>query len=178
MQLHHVGYFPKRTALPPDWAHPPHVCELCSVSTCLAPAPAEWIQHWRHNDLGFFNTIADAESVVPSGAAGYSLFAYRLLPFLFSAGRQAALSLPPLTPEPLPPTYVSLGFDAVSKSLSSYFECSPLSCNGEAAKHTVNQYCLFTGAAEAAAAATQWSIEQPEPGDYYVFEVLRPKAGV
>jgi hypothetical protein len=35
-----------------------------------------------------------------------------------------------------------------------------------------NEYCLFHSLDAAVAGATRFSIEQPEPGDYYVIEVL------
>jgi hypothetical protein len=177
MQFQHIGYFPKLTSFQAG-AVPSHVRELCSVSTCLAAGPPDWIEHWRHNDLFFFNSIADAQSVVPAGAIGYSVFAYRLLLLTFSDGQQIPLSLPPINLEPIPPSYVTLGFDAASKSLTPFFEHSPLSCSGEAATTPVNEYCLFTTAPEAKAAATRWSIGEAEPGDYYVIEVLREQAGI
>lgn len=52
------------------------------------------------------------------------------------------------------------------------FECSPLSCNAMAAEMTANSHCLFRTLAEAVAAAALFSVGQPEPGDYYVVEVL------
>jgi hypothetical protein len=35
-----------------------------------------------------------------------------------------------------------------------------------------NEYCLFDSLDSAIAGATRFSIEQPEPGEYYVVEVL------
>ncbi len=176
MQLRHVGYFPKRTASPERWDPPAHVTELCSVSTCLAHAPDDWIEHWRHNELGLFNTIADAESVIPSRSPGFSVFAYSLLSEAFSQGAPRPVALPPEPPEPIPPHFVSLGFDSVSKSISAHFECSPLSCNGEFSRFPLNEFCLFPSLEAAIAAAQVWSVEQPEPGDYFVLEVFRSKS--
>jgi hypothetical protein len=42
-----------------------------------------------------------------------------------------------------------------------------------AAEVPVNQYCLIDTLEEAIAAAVRFSKEEPEPGPYYVVEVLR-----
>jgi hypothetical protein len=55
------------------------------------------------------------------------------------------------------------------------FECSPLSCNSIAAEYPVNAHCLLDDLAMAVAAAEHFSIEQPEPGMYYIAEVLAPR---
>jgi hypothetical protein len=76
--------------------------------------------------------------------------------------------------EPLPPSFISIGFDAVSKSTSDFFECSPLSCNHMAAQIAgVNRYCLMNTVDEDVELAERFSIDGPEPGPYYVIEVLR-----
>ena len=66
-----------------------------------------------------------------------------------------------------------LGFDVVSKSITDFFECSPLSCNGKATTFSVNAHCLFDALEDAIAAAEAFSKEEPEPGPYYVARVLR-----
>jgi hypothetical protein len=55
------------------------------------------------------------------------------------------------------------------------FECSPLSCNSMASEMTANESCLFHSLEAAIAGAMRFSIEQPEPGDYYVVEVLEDR---
>ena len=56
-------------------------------------------------------------------------------------------------------------------------ECSPLSCNGLAAEFEINEFCLLPSLDQAVDAAERFSREQPEPGDYYVVEVLEEHAG-
>jgi len=77
-------------------------------------------------------------------------------------------------PEPIPETFRSLGFDSASKSAYSALslECSPLSCNEMGAELPVNEHCLFPTLDAAIAGAERFAVEQPEPGDYYVVEVL------
>jgi hypothetical protein len=103
------------------------------------------------------------------------MFAYRLGLSFYHQGQPEPVALPEgVAPEPLPSQFVSLGFDAYSKSMESILgpECSPLSCNSMASEFQVNRHCLLVTFDEACAAAARFSIEQPEPGDYYVAEVL------
>jgi hypothetical protein len=65
-----------------------------------------------------------------------------------------------------------LGYDVVSRSLGSNFECSPLSCNSAAEEIEVNGYCLIDRLEAAVEAARTFSSGNWEPGPYYVLEVL------
>ena len=173
-----IGYFPKRTEVPSGWSSTGHpVSEICGVSTCLAPAPDGWIEFWRHNELGVFDSPELAKSVIPKGAKGFSVFAYRLFPEKFADGVRSPLAIEPVSPVPLPPSFCPLGLDVVSRSLSAYFECSPLSCNYGAKEIEVNQYCLLESLETAVALATRMSLGEEEPGPYYIVEVLRSRPG-
>jgi len=174
MQSQLVGYFPKRTAVPAGWSAADPVDEICSVSTCIATAPEGWIDRWLHNALGLFNSVRDAESVIDPGSHGFSVFAYKLLPIRFDEGVAQAWAHPPVVVEPLPPSFHSLGFDIVSKDLSDFFECSPLSCNNLALEVRVNRYCLVEERERAVSLAERFSLGPgAEPGYYHVLEVLR-----
>jgi hypothetical protein len=178
--LIHGGYFVKRVESTPESLNAPGVAEICSVSDCISKAPTGWIELWLHNELGWFNRISDAMKLMPTEApSAYRLFAYRLCPERFRNGIAAQVVVPAdVRPDPIPEGFQSLGFDAVSKSMESMlgFECSPLSCNSMASDIRANTHCLFASLEEAIAGATQFSIEQPEPGDYYVVEVLAQRA--
>ncbi len=167
-----AGYFVKRIAPKPESLDAPLVREICSVSDCISSAPDGWIEHWLHNELGWFNRPSDAFAVIPPGErARYRLFAYRIYPQLFRNGRPREIVLPAdVHPDPIPGAFKSLGFDSVNKSMQSVlgFECSPLSCNLMAAEVHTNEHCLFDSLEAAIAGATRFSIEQPEPGDYYI----------
>ncbi len=177
-----AGYCAKRIAPKPDWLKAAAVREICSASGCISPAPDGWIEHWLHNEFGWFNRVSDALAVVPPDQkAAFRLFAYRIYSQMFRAGARHQLVLPSdVHPDPIPRTFESLGFDSVNRSMVSVlgFECSPLSCNSMASEMDTNEYCLFDSLEAAIAGATRFSIEQPEPGDYYVIEVLekRPPA--
>ncbi|MFO1019968.1 MAG: hypothetical protein U0903_04640 [Planctomycetales bacterium] len=175
MELSLIGYFLRRTKIPPNWEPflPSTLTEVCTVSHCMNPPSEGWINRWLHNDLGFFNTQADALSMTVDSPHEHHLFAYRLLLVRFDRGNRDPISLPELAVEYLSNDFVSLGFDVVSKSVSAFFECSPLSCNGLSKEFPVNRFCLLSTLAEAEAFAEHCSREEPEPGPYYVVEVMR-----
>jgi hypothetical protein len=172
-RLHLIGYFPKDTAVPPGWPFPDRVDEICSVSGCINRSPDRWLKRWRHNNLGCFNTRADARAVLPEDASNFGMFAYRMLPRRFVDGAAESFTVPEFPVEPLAENFIPLGFDAVSRSVDSFFECSPLSCSLMAAEVAVNRFCLVDTVAEAITLAESFSRGNQEPGPYYVVEVLR-----
>jgi hypothetical protein len=170
------GYFPKRVATRPKDLDAPGVREIDSVSNCISSGPESWIERWRHNELGWFNTVADAMSVIPQAERElYRLFAYRIEPFVYRKGIQEPIAIPPdVHPDPIGPEFIERGFDAASKSMATVLgvECSPLSCNYLAAEIPTNEFCLFATYEAAAEGAHTFSLEEPEPGDYYIIQVL------
>ena len=172
-----VGYFPKRSTVPDGWAGScPVVTELCSVSECLAAGPPNWIAAWRHNALGLFDNPEIARGLVPPAEReAFHIFAYRILPWRWVGGRPESYLPRSVDPAPLPPPFERLGYDVVTSSTGSGFECSPLSCNGLAATFPVNRYCLFETEAEARELAERVEAVGAEPGPYYVVEVLRQR---
>ena len=171
-----AGFFVKHIQPRPEFLHAPGVREICSVSTCISSGPENWIDLWLHNGFGWFNRMADAMRVIPSGQEShFRLFAYRIHPDVFTARGRVPLIVPEnVRPEPIPGEFRSLGFDCASKSMETILglECSPLSCNGMADEIGANEFCLFRGLDEAIAGAQRFATEQPEPGDYYVIEVF------
>lgn len=141
------GYFLKRVARRPACVNAAGVKEVCSVSDCISSSPDGWLQRWRHNGFGWFNSIADAMSVVPTAERSlYRLFAYRVDPFVYRQGLRADFVVPSdVHPDPIGPAFIERGFDAANKSLESVLglECSPLSCNDLAAEMSANAFCLF-----------------------------------
>jgi hypothetical protein len=176
VRLVDAGYFAKRVMPKPDWLQAAVVREVCSVSECVSPGPPDWIGHWRHNALGWYDSPEGACSVGPAGElAHYRLFAYRLLPEVFTATSRGLWHWPDADRvTSIAGDFQTIGFDVVSRSAGDVmsFECSPLSCNGLAAELAVNARCLFAGFDEAVDSAIRFAREQPEPGDYFVVEVL------
>jgi hypothetical protein len=176
MTFHFCGYFPKKATPLPEGYDLPGVVEIASVSVCLAPAPEDWIQSYTFNALGFFDDVGLAESVIPEpeqSQSQFDIYAYEFLDERFACGLVEAWLMPPLDCSPPGSDFEPLGFDVVGKSISAFFECSPLSCNGEAKTFRANAYCLFDGLDEAVAAAQAFSNNEPEPGPYYIARVLR-----
>ena len=172
-----IGYFPKRRTPAPEELRTAGTEEICSVSECLAPGPKDWIEAWRHNEHGCFDSPDDARDVIGEAPGEFQLLAYRLLPVRFRKGSPEPVEVSPSRIAPLSPDFRSLGFDVVSKSASAGFECSPLSCNLMALAVAVNRHCLVDGLDAAEELARRFSLEEPEPGPYYVVEVLRASGG-
>lgn len=174
MGLRFCGYFPKRKTLLPSGYDLPGVVEIASVSDCIAHGPEDWITAWQHNELGFFHDPRVAESLVPQAEQSrFDLFGYAFTNERFVDGRAEAWDLPDLACTPPGNGFEALGFDVVSRSISTFFECSPLSCNGGAQTFRANAYCLFDALEAAIAAAKSFSSGGWEPGPYYIARVLR-----
>ena len=144
-----IGYFPKQTVAHPDWLEVSHVEQICSVSDCISSAPDGWIDRWLHNAFWAYDSPEMAWSVVPEAIrAQFDLYAWHIFPVRFAHGEEQPLEMPDMAVEPLPSSFVRLGFDAVSRHLDSTFECSPLSCNYMAREIAVNRYCLIESESE------------------------------
>jgi hypothetical protein len=80
-------------------------------------------------------------------------------------------------PGDVPADYEMLGYDIVSRSMSAYFECSPLSCNSAANEFQTNEHCLISQLSDAYAALDKIgrSEEGYEPGPYYLLAVYRKR---
>jgi hypothetical protein len=174
MTFHFCGYFPKKATPRPEGYDLRGVVDIASVSDCIAKGPENWIESWTFNDLGFFDNVEAAEAVVPeSDQSQFDVYAYEFLDERFVGGIAEPWTVPPLACRLPGSDFEPLGFDVVSKSVTDFFECSPLSCNGKAATFRANAHCLFEALEDAIAAAEVFSKEEPEPGLYYVALVLR-----
>ena len=192
-----VGYLPRmimeKSGLKSEsgeiWLSNPIVEEICSISDCISVI-ANGDDIWKRNELGFYDSEEMAINIVPKTIPTYELFGYKLFPFQFDKGKCIEYQFGSKAIENLS-QYTSIGFDVISKSSSSFFECSPLSCNHACETFPVNRYCLFENVDEAFKCATQISLEiadakitkRPdgimeyngtwEPGPYYAFQVYR-----
>lgn len=158
----------------------PPVEEICSVSDCIAKTAVGWRDGAKHNAFDVFDSPDLAWSVVPAGVRGdFELFAYRLYPVQYVEGRQETLDKLEwwdLAVEPMPGSFVRLGWDAVEGGNHSDFGCSPLSGNGQVGRTgipAVNRYCLVSSEQDGFELAREFSISKPEPGPYCVVEVWR-----
>jgi hypothetical protein len=189
-----VGYFPKRRTTRAGWVSPwpnhpdpgfpcaPPVEEICSVSDCIAHGPEGWPQQWKHNPYAMYDGPALAWSIVPANIrSDYELFAYRLLQTQFIDGRDEPMEeWCELSIQPMPASFVRLGWDAVEGGNYQGFGCSPLTCNNQAGNFgrdasipEVNRYALAATENDGIRLARHFSITKPEPGPYAVVEVWR-----
>ena len=44
--------------------------EIASVSTCISSAPEGWIDLWKHNRLGFYDTLDLAQAITGDASGG------------------------------------------------------------------------------------------------------------
>lgn len=172
-----AGYMPKRTLRGEEWMKGVPFHELCTVSKCMSTEPEGWIDLWIHNELWHFDTMAIARSVVPpADLPSYDLYAFRIFPWTFREGECLALELPKVEAEPMDAAFEFLGHDTANTNYPPQLECSPLSCNYMWRHAAVNQRCLVDDLEAAINLALRFSIEKPEPGDYWVVEVWRHRA--
>ena len=155
--------------------------EVCSVADHVAKRPTGWEERWDFNRACCYATEAIAVATA-EGQPGFRLLAYALVEekldedgnvIPVAAEAIFTTGLPDLPNEPVPAGFVPLGFDAVWITPQFMdFNCSPLSCNGLAAEIRVNRHCLIDDVAEAMRVAQRFDREQPEPGTFYVVQVL------
>ena len=182
-----LGYSVRRTVVPGvAWLPQAGVAEICSVADCMAKRPDGWEKRWDFNRACCYDSEALAMATA-QGHDGFQLLAYALVeekldqggnPVPAKADEIFVKGLPELPDAPVPTGFRALGYDAVCCEPSYMdFCCSPLSCNGLAAEIPVNRYCLIDDLDEALRVAHRFDLEQPEPGPYYVVQVLRPLTG-
>ena len=170
-----IGFFPKHVVLSAETIKAPGVEYICSVSNCISQAPDGWIDRWLHNELGFYNDETTARSII-GAADGFELFAYTTYPIEWNEDGGFDSWDPKPAPGVVPGDYELLGYDAVSKSFSSDFECSPLSCNAGFDDFKVNEHCLFPDLATAREAMPRIASGNYEPGTYYLIGVYRKRS--
>jgi len=175
MDLTLIGYLPKRVERPADWLPDmPSIDQICSVGDCFSPAPEDRIIFWKHNAMWLYDDETTAMSVVsPELRHEFTLFAYKIFPFLFNDKDQKTFNIPELQVTPLSQGYTLIGYDAVSWSGGTGFNHSPLSCNLRAPDYKVNRYCLVETLEEAITMAKDFSTGGGELGSYFVFEVWK-----
>ena len=172
-----IGYFPKKTSPKTEYLNASNVEIICSASTCISEEPEGCIDHWKHNDFFLYNSIKKAKSILKNTTDKdeYDIYAYKQYPIRIQNGEIINEEITSPNAKSLDKKFEFLGYDAVSNSVGSGFECSPLSCNSGAETIKVNKFCLFETFEEALLGAKEFSKRGWEPGPYYIVEVFRLK---
>lgn len=172
-----AGYLYKLVATRPDWlSGAKNVTDVHAISNCISDDFADYIHHWKHNGYWLFDSpsvmheIADGDNI---DMARMTLFYYEVFGDEFTENSQSWSAFDPNgTVAIVPPNMKTLsGFDVCSFSQRNAPECSPLSCNGLAAKLSVNAHCLFDTFEQAERALNQGLFQNTEPGPFRIFAV-------
>lgn len=173
-----IGFFPKKTQCPRSFKRNTQIAEICSVSDHISAGPEDWINKWKHNTIWWLYDTEDiAAAVIGADKEAYDLYAYKIYPVVFDGETEKKLTIETTASESLR-DYDFLGYDIVSRSEGTSFECSPLSCNYGYKEYKVNKYCLiddFNKALRITKEIARDSKEKGswEPGPYYLLEVYR-----
>jgi hypothetical protein len=171
-----AGYMAKRISKRPDWLKAAVVEDVYSVSSCVSEDFGDYISDWKHNGYWFFDSPQIIRNVAQGNSIqleGTSLFYYEAYEMEFDGESWASWS--PETSIPtnvvLPPRKHLEGFDAVSFSVGTNPECSPLSCNSMAEGLHTHPHCLFESFDEAKSSLDNGSFKDCESGPYRIFSV-------
>ncbi len=175
-----VGFFPKKN----DYNNPfqnDGIIEIGSVSDCIRKGLDDWINLWKHNEIGFYNSEAIIRDVTNLDFDKYTIFGYKLFLFCYEKGKvktksnTIALASNINIAEDLS-SYDLIGFDIANISPNGlYFECSALSCNKGYKEYRVNKFCLLDDLNYALTAIKEISAGNYEPGEQYLLEVYKKK---
>jgi hypothetical protein len=168
----------KRVRPRPDWLHAAQVVDVYSVSNCVSPDFADYINFWQHNGYWFFDSSEIIRQTAHAHAldlAGTSLFYYEAHDLAFHAFDRQWTSFQPepsFTTHVIVPTVKDLaGYDVVTFSVGTSPECSPLSCNSLASDVETNPHCLLTSLEQAQRLLEAGHFTYGEPGPYRIFAV-------
>lgn len=143
------------------------------MSECISHGPPAWVQEWKHNEWGMFDTAELARQMAHANSDYFQIFAYQLFPIRWLADQAEHFSIDARLGA-LSASFQLLGHDIVTRSSSSFFECSPLSCNNAAEKYAVNEFCLIENRDDAYRVLMEINRNgHYEPGPYYLTKVFR-----
>ena len=173
-----VGYMYKTVVDRPDWLKAPSVEDVYSVSNCISPDFADWINAWKHNGYWFFDNpeiIEELARVEGTSLEGMKLFFYRMHEQEWDANDKEWRQISPessfRTDVTFPEKPQIEGYDVVTCTSGNAAECSPLSCNHYAEQFETNRHCLLETFDQAFEHIQNDSFIEGEPGPYRIFEV-------
>ena len=173
-----LGYMYKQVANRPEWIKAAHVVEIYSLSRCVSPFFADYINYWKHNGYWLFDSpqiireLAQEHSISLEGA---KLFYYEAHDQEFDEEQGKWQPYEPeasfITNVIEPKDKTLEGFDVTCFTAGTNPECSPLSCNSCAEIVPTNPHCLFGTFEEAVEAVEGGAFRNAEPGPYRVIAV-------
>lgn len=172
-----AGYLYKKVGLRPAWIEAPGVRDIYSLSRCVSDDFDDYIQYWKHNGYWLFDTPAIMQTIAKEinlSLADMKLFYYE---FYDKEYYEEEGTWSPYEREQFPtsveiPLELHLeGFDAVTFSLHTSPECSPLSCCNLAKEIPVNSHCLFDTFEQAKQALEAGKFNHSEPGPFRIIAV-------
>lgn len=170
------------------------LADICTVARCRPSGRMLLEDGDAANPFGLCDRVEDAlvaarnSSDDADAAEALRVYGYELLPVIHTeAGERKARIEAPALVEPIPASFMRIGYDAVEFQDNGHggsFGCSPLSCNGMVSamrtggEHdlpgvSVNAYCLVDSLEEARELARYFALRKPEPGPYAVVAVYR-----
>jgi hypothetical protein len=172
-----LGYMLKKIHQTPLWAN---VEDVYSVSHCISEAFTNYIDYWRHNDYGCFDTpdplfeIAKEKEI---DLHGLQLFYYEVYELEYNEEEKEWLPFLDVNYDfskiVVPKDAQIEEYDIVTFSLRCFAECSPLSCNGIFNDVPVNKHCLIDKFESAVNALNIGIFDNCEPGSMRIFAVYR-----
>ncbi len=173
-----IGYMYKQVTARPDWIKAPSVSDAYSLSSCISPYFAEYIDYWKHNGYWLFDSPQIIEALAAEHSIsleGMKLFYYEAHEEEFDDSQGKWVPYQPeasfITAIEAPNSKTLEGFDVTSFTQGNSPECSPLSCNSCAESLSTNSHCLFSTFEEAVYAIENGAFENSEPGPYRIIAV-------
>jgi hypothetical protein len=177
-----AGYMAKRVVARPDAFLADRFEDVCSVSNCISPSFADYIQYWKHNAHWFFDSTETIRELAAEQAIDLRDCRFFYYEFHDSEYDDATRAWNPAPAAPAAaatdaavagPSAARLeGYDVVSMwPEGSPPGCSPLSCNLLADTIPVNSHCLIASLEEAIRLLEAGAFEHSEPGPYRIYAV-------
>lgn len=172
-----AGYMAKRVSLRSEWLKTERVVDIYSVSNCVSPNFADYINYWKHNGYWFFDSPEIIQQLAQEqliDLTGMSLFYYEVYYLEFQDDQAQWRPFEPAefpTQVEEPQAKILEGYDVVTFSAGTTPECSPLSCNSLATEIETNPHCLLTSLEQARDLLEQGRFKNSEPGPYRIFAV-------
>lgn len=173
-----VGYMLKIISPKTDWLKVANVIDIYSVSSCISPDFADYINFWKHNGWWMFDDqkiileICKNEKIKISNS---KMFYYEVYEYEYDCSTKLWQKLKPEsafeTNVTLPDKKKLEGYDVVNFWARTSPECSALSCNLIAQDVPVNRHCLLHTLDDAKRHLEDGKFDNAEPGPYRIFAV-------